>query len=47
MQIKTAIKSLRSPRHMVSENKQLPQHELPTTETLKHRTTHMDWRNTQ
>ena len=38
-QIKTAIKCLRSWQHMVSENEHSRKHELPTTETLWHRTT--------
>ena len=35
-QTKTAIKSLRSWRHMVSENEHSRNHELYTTETLRH-----------
>ena len=41
-QIKRAIKSRRSWRHMVSENEHSRNHELYTTETLRHRTANMD-----
>ena len=40
--VKTAIKSRRSWRHMVSENEHSRNHELYTTETLRHRTANMD-----
>ena len=41
-QIKTSIKSRRSWRHMASENEHSRNHELYTTETLRHRTANMD-----
>ena len=40
--VKTAIKSRRSWRHMVSENEHSRNHELYTTETLRHGTASMD-----
>ena len=40
--VKTAIKSRRFWRHMVSENEPFRNHELYTTETLRHRPANID-----